>query len=85
VLRHSGRRIQRSRFFAGVYTPSSLYYPAAETSRSAGGRRYSVLVPYDTPVRLGVSSNYFTLADAWGKPLAGAPGAVLRIAKGAAQ
>jgi hypothetical protein len=73
-----------ARLFTGVYTPAGLFFPATAAAKTLNAQDHSVLVPYGTPVRIGISSGFFSVGDETGKPLAQMPGAgpVIQVAKG---
>ena len=73
-----------ARLFVGVYTPAGLFFPATAAAKTLNAQDHSVLVPYGTPVRIGISSGFFSVGDETGKPLAQMPGAgpVIQVAKG---
>jgi len=53
----------------GVFTGSGLFRPALAKATDAGGQNHEVSVPFDTPVRLSVSSAQVAMSDDKGKPL----------------
>jgi hypothetical protein len=70
----------------GVFLPSALFEPLRLVASDASGRTYQTAIPFDTSVRLSVTSAHLALADAKGAKLtpvtassggstAGSPGA----------
>jgi hypothetical protein len=54
----------------GVPSDSFVFHPATMVSTDANGRNLQVVIPFDAPIKLVVSSAFFRLADAAGQPLA---------------
>lgn len=53
----------------GVSGPGEPYLVAEEMGKKGNNHEYSVVVPYDIPVRVSVHSDFFTLGDKDGRPL----------------
>lgn len=72
----------------GVPLPNGMFMPASQikTSKTPGGQDHQVLIPFDTDVRIVVSSKLFQMSDQSGKPLraaaATAPGLGIGTSKG---
>ena len=54
----------------GVFLPSALFQPLRLVSSDASGRTYGTAIPFNTSVRLSVTSAHLVLADAKGAKLA---------------
>jgi hypothetical protein len=62
---HEGRTTG-AHLLVGVSTPASTFRPAVLTSREGTGRNLKVVIPYDRPVHVAISSSFFKLADSNG-------------------
>jgi len=69
LARHEGKTAG-AHLLLGVGADNFVFRPASLASQDSGGRDYRVLVPFDAPVKLVVSSSFFQLRDAVGLPLA---------------
>jgi hypothetical protein len=53
----------------GVSNDALVFHPAQLTSEDSNGRNHQIVIPFDAPVKLVVSSFFFQLSDASGIPL----------------
>jgi len=53
----------------GAASASSLFHTLPILSTDSTGRNYGILIPFDTAIKIIVSTSFFQLADATGLPL----------------
>jgi hypothetical protein len=66
----------------GLVGDNAVFQSASVASQDAAGRNYQVLIPFDTPLKLVVSSFFFRLSDAAGVPLNSSTTIPVAVAKG---
>ena len=61
-MSHSGKT-RGAHVLAGVWTANGLFHPAQPISKGNKGSDLEVLVPFNSPLRVSVSSGFFNLKD----------------------
>jgi hypothetical protein len=68
-LSENERESAGAHLLLGVSNDRFVFHPAMISSQDSGGRSYGILIPFDAPAKLLVSSAFFRLSDAVGLPL----------------
>jgi hypothetical protein len=59
-----------ARLLLGIASPGFVFRLVPVVSKDSTGRNQQILIPYNTPVKLVLSSSFFLVNDAIGIPLA---------------
>jgi hypothetical protein len=69
LLRQHEGKTAGALLLLGVGSDSFVFHPALVASQESAGRNYRVVIPFDAPTKIVVSSPFYQLSDSGGLPL----------------